>query len=153
MGGPALGSRSPLIAAAITLAIIVFAGCGGDDPSGPGGSWDNGDWTGQTASGQAVTFTLDHPTITDWSLTVTHQYADTTDTRTWTSPQLTVGSDSSFSWSDSVYSDSLQYSFSMSGNFTSGSSVDGEWDSVVYYQMGGGSGIDDLGGSWSASGP
>ncbi|MBN2586984.1 MAG: hypothetical protein JXA64_05660 [Candidatus Fermentibacteraceae bacterium] len=148
----AFTAKATVLIPVIALAAALIPGCG-DDPSSPGGSWDNGDWTGQTASGLTVTFTLDHPTVTDWTLTVTHDYADTTDIRTWTGPQLTVGSDSTFSWSDSVYSDSLQYSFSMDGIFTSGSEVSGEWDSVVYYQIGGGSGMDDLGGSWSAEGP
>lgn len=138
--------------ALIALALGVLSGCGDDDPSGPGG-WNDGAWTGQTASGLQVSFTLDHPHVTDWTLTVTHQYADTTDTRTWTSPELQIASDSTISWSDSVYSDSLQYSFSMTGSFASGDSVFGEWDSVVYYQTGSGSGIDDIGGSWWATGP
>lgn len=147
------GFPSKLFSAALTVIVLGLSqGCGDDDPSGPG-TWNNGAWTGQTASGIQVTFTLDHPDVSDWTMTVTHQYADTTDTRTWTSPQLEVASDSSMSWSDSVYSDSLQYSFSMSGTFASGDSVFGEWDSVVYYQMGGGSGTDELGGSWWATGP
>lgn len=137
----------------IALSASFLAGCGDGGPSGPGGGWADGLWTGETASGLTVTFTLKHPQVSGWTLTVTHQYADTTDTRTWTSPELAIGADSTFGWSDSVQSDSLQYSFTISGQFSSGSSVSGEWDSVVHYQTGGGSGTDDLGGSWSAVGP
>ena len=135
----------------LVMAAVMTAGCGGD-PSGPGASWNDGHWTGLTSTGLQVGFDLEHPTLTDWTLTVTHYYAGTSDTRTWTSPQLTVGSDSSFSWSDSVHSDSLQYSFSMTGSFTSGDSAAGEWDSIVYYQLGSTSGTDELGGSWTAGG-
>lgn len=132
--------------------VLIISGCG-DDASGPSDTWNNGDWTGSTASQIPVTFTLDHPDVSDWTITVTHEYAGNTVDKTWTSPALTVAADSSFSWSDSVYADSLQYSFSMSGTFASGDSVQGLWDSTLYYQISGSSGVDDQGGSWTASGP
>jgi len=136
----------------VLAVFVLIAGCGDDSPSGPTG-WNNGNWSGQTSTLIPITFTLDHPDLTNWTITVTHSYEDTTDTRTWPAPALTIGQDSTFSWSDSVYADSLQYSFSMSGNFVSGDSVTGYWDSTVYYQLTGTSGSDEIGGNWTASGP
>ena len=134
--------------------MITVVACGGDnDPSGPTG-WNNGEWTGETATLIPITFTLDHPAMTDWTMTVEHTYADTTDIRTLLCSQLTVVADSTFSWSDTVDHDTLIYVFSFSGTFFSGDSLFGLWDSSVEYDLSSGySGIDDIGGSWTAGGP
>lgn len=146
--------KKAIASAAVIFSIITFLACGSDnDPVGPAG-WNNGSWTGETASSIPVSFSLDHPTIANWTMTVTHSYADTTDVRTWLCSSTLIAADSSFSWSDSIDHDTLKYVLSFSGTFVSGDSLIGLWDSSVEYNLGSGSGgIDDIGGSWTATGP
>ncbi len=141
------------ITVGLLLALIAVVACGkSSNPSGPTG-WNNGDWTGETADLIPITFTLNHPTITDWTMTLEHVYADTTDTRTWLCPSTTVSDDSTFSWNDTIDHDTLKYVFSFSGTFSTGDSLIGLWDSSVQYDLTGQSGVSILGGSWTASGP
>ncbi|MCK5132932.1 MAG: hypothetical protein KAR40_12360 [Candidatus Sabulitectum sp.] len=139
--------------AVILLTLVALMACGKDgNPVGPAG-WNNGHWTGETATSIPVTFTLDHPAITDWTMTIAHIYADTTDTRTWLCASILIAEDSTFSWIDSVDHDTLKYVFSFSGTFVTGDSLMGLWDSSVEYNLSGQSGIDEIGGSWIAGGP
>ena len=145
--------KKTVVFAVLSVLAVVSCSESSSNPSGPTG-WNNGNWTGETASSIPITFTLNHPTITDWTITVSHDYADTTDTRTILCSSLTIADDSTFSWSDSVDHDTLKYSFSFSGTFFTGDSLMGLWDSTVYYDLSSGSGgIDELGGSWTAGGP
>ena len=143
---------------AIVIAVLFFlamVSCSesSNNPSGPTG-WNNGNWTGETATSIPITFTLNHPALTNWTITVSQDYADTTDTRTIMCSALTIADDSTFSWSDSVDHDSLKYSFSFSGKFFTGDSLMGLWDSTVYYDLSSGDGgVDELGGSCTAGGP
>lgn len=135
------------------LALLAVLACGeSNSPAGPTG-WNNGSWTGETASLIPVTFTLDHPAITDWTMTISHVFADTTDTRTWLCSSTSIASDSSFSWNGTIDHDTLVYVFSFSGTFVTGDSLIGLWDSSVDYHLSSGhSGEDILGGSWTAVG-
>lgn len=146
--------KKKIASAVVVFSIVTLLACGSDnDPAGPAG-WNNGSWTGETASSIPVSFSLDHPTITSWTMTVTHSYKDTTDVRTWLCSSTLIAADSSFSWSDSIDHDTLKYVFSFSGAFINGDSLIGLWDSSVEYKLGsGGGGIDDIGGSWTATGP
>ena len=136
-----------------SIVLLAVMACGdSDSPSGPTG-WNNGSWTGETASLIPITFTLNHPTITDWTITTVYDYADTTDSYTWLCPSIAVGSDSTFSWVDTVDHDTLTYVFSFSGTFNSGDSLTGLWDSSVDYNLTGYSGVAIIGGSWTAKGP
>lgn len=141
------------IIAVIFLTLVAVVACGKDsNPAGPTG-WNNGDWTGETATSIPITFTLNHPTITDWTMTVAHMYVDTTDTRTWLCASIPIAGDSTFSWIDSIDHDSLKYVFSFSGTFVTGDSLTGLWDSSVEYKLSSGhSGVDEIGGSWIAGG-
>ncbi len=137
----------------LSVVLLTVLACGDStSPAGPTG-WNNGNWSGETATEIPVSFTLDHPTITDWTMTITHIYADTTDVHTWLVPSITIAEDSSFSWNDSIDHDSLKYAFSFSGTFNSGDSLTGLWNSSVEYELTGHSGVDMLGGSWTAVGP
>ncbi|MCD4706616.1 MAG: hypothetical protein K8S62_02635 [Candidatus Sabulitectum sp.] len=140
--------------AVVLFTIIAVMACGKDsNPSGPTG-WNNGGWIGETADLIPITFSLNHPTITDWTMTVEHIYADTTDIRTWLCPSISVADDSAFSWNDTIDHDTLKYVFSFSGTFATGDSLIGLWDSSVEYNLSTGhSGVSDLGGSWTATGP
>ncbi len=137
-----------------SLVLLAVMACGdSDSPSAPTG-WNNGSWTGETATEIPITFTLDHPAISNWTISTAYEYADTTDTRTWLCQSITVASDSTFSWADSVDNDTLKYVFSFSGTFNTGDSLTGIWDSSVEYHLSGGhSGYDEIGGSWTAKGP
>lgn len=132
------------------LFIVLLVAC--DDSSGPI-EWNNGSWHGVTATSIPITFKLDHPTITDWTMTSTHVYADTTDIRTWLCPSLAVTDDSTFAWRDTIDQDTLKYVFSFSGRFINGDSLTGQWDSSVEYRFSNESGTDEAGGSWTATGP
>jgi hypothetical protein len=148
-----MGENMKRIIVVAVISVFATLSCGkAGNPSGHTG-WNNGNWIGETATSLPVAFTLNHPVITNWTVTVSHSYADTTDIRTILCSTLNVTDDSTFSWSDSVDHDSLKYSFSFSGKFYSGDSLTGQWNSTVYYDFGGGGGVDELGGSWTAGGP
>ena len=137
-----------------SLVFLAVMACGdSDSPSGPTG-WNNGSWTGETATEIPITFTLDHPAISSWTMITAYEYADTTDSRTWLCQSITVAADSTFSWADTVDNDTLKYVISFSGTFNTGDSLTGAWDSSVEYHLSGGhSGIEDISGSWTAKGP
>lgn len=140
-------------AAAIIAGLVLILGCGDDDsPSGPSGDRpQTGDWSGTAATGEPLAFTVGEDSVTALEMTVVHTVDGQPDTVVWQPPAAAVVGDSAFSASDSIDADSVTFAFSISGAFPASDSAQGTWSSTAQWQIGGSGGVEDLGGSWTAS--
>ncbi len=137
---------------ALAAAVVLVLACGDDDPSGPSGHGpQTGDWTGWAPSGEPLAFTVTEDSITGFEMTVIHTVDGAADTVVWQVSAMELVGDSTFSGADSIDEDSVSFGFTVSGGFTASDSAQGSWSSTAEWEIGGGSGVDDLGGSWTAS--
>jgi len=114
-------------------ALLAAAGCGGDGPTPPEPQITQGFWSGTTASGAPVSFTVSGDSVTSLELVMIYEFPLTgyVDTVTWNPADAAI-SGNAFSMSDSVVSNP-SFTLSLSGSFTPPGQVSGEISSGGTY--------------------
>jgi hypothetical protein len=117
----------------ISAALLAAAGCGGSSPTPPEPQITQGFWTGTTASGDPVSFTVSGDSVTGLELVMVYTFPLTgyVDTVTWKPADAAI-SGNAFSMSDSVVGNP-SFTLSLSGSFTPPGQVSGEVSSAGTY--------------------